>query len=609
MTRLETLRQYFGYAQFREGQEALIADIMGGKDVLGIMPTGAGKSICFQIPALMMRGIVLVVSPLISLMKDQVNALTQSGIPAAFINSSLTERQIAKALLNAGAGAYKLIYVAPERLLNQDFLRFAASAQVAMLTVDEAHCISQWGQDFRPSYTAIPDFIARLKHRPVVSAFTATATLLVRDDIINQLALNNPSVLVAGFDRPNLHFDVKRPGDKFAALISFLRERPGDAGIVYCSTRAAVEEVADRLKQGGYSAARYHAGLTDTERTANQNDFLHDRVKIMVATNAFGMGIDKSNVAFVVHYNMPKDIEGYYQEAGRAGRDGQPADCLLLYSGRDVATNMWLIENSAAEHVDEGTSAWLKERSIKRLNEMALYCQTNECLRGYILNYFGENLNEPCGNCANCSGEFEILDITHEAKKILSCVNMMRGRFGAGMVVDVLRGAKNARLRKLGLDRLAVFGTSEITSDGLQEMINHMILTGYLQKTADRYPVLRLGPKAAEATGPNAVISMKAARGKSHDGAKAAPAPAYTKKRRSEVPIDQNLLAALKDLRLTIAREQNLPAFVIFHDSTLADMCAKKPRNLDELLGVSGVGEVKAARYGERFLEAIADRN
>jgi len=598
MTKFETLKQYFGYDNFRSGQETLIDGIVAGRDVFGVMPTGAGKSLCFQIPALMMDGISIIVSPLISLMKDQVNALTQSGIPAAFINSSLNNWQIDKALHKALEGAYKLIYVAPERLFADDFLSFAQTAKISMLTVDEAHCISQWGQDFRPSYSQIPEFVASLPNRPVLSAFTATATARVREDIATLLELNDPLILVTGFNRENLYFEVQKTKDKYAALTKFLNAKKECCGIVYCSTRATVEEVCEKLKADGYNASRYHAGLDDDERHNNQDDFLYDRVQIMVATNAFGMGIDKSNVSFVVHYNMPKDMESYYQEAGRAGRDGEAANCILLYSGQDVRTNLWLIENAKdMQYPDKETEELLKERDRKRLREITFYCSTNDCLRGYILKYFGENPPNYCGNCGNCSTNFETADITVEAQKILSCVARMRERYGQKMLIDVLRGSKSEKVMRLGLDKLSTYGISEKTEKQLHEIINQLILMDYLIKTDDEYPVLKLGNCASEVLRNGKTVQMKLSKEKQDIA---------TIKKETR-PVDNGLFAVLRKLRLTIAKEQNVPAFVIFPDSTLTDMCVKAPATNEELLNVSGVGQVKLERYGERFLKAIAD--
>ena len=624
MTTHETLKQHFGYDTFREGQETLIEEILSGRDALGIMPTGAGKSLCFQVPALMFDGISIIISPLISLMKDQVNALTQSGIAAAFINSSLTERQIAKALTNAQNGAYKLIYIAPERLLTSEFLHFAHHANISMLTVDEAHCISQWGQDFRPSYTTIPQFIAQLQKRPVVSAFTATATPRVREDILAQLVLQNPAVLVSGFDRPNLYFDVKNPKDKFAALSQFLDDKKTRSGIVYCTTRANVEEVCASLNNHGYSASRYHAGLSDYERHNNQDDFLHDRVQIMVATNAFGMGIDKSNVSFVVHYNMPKDLEGYYQEAGRAGRDGEPADCLLLYSRGDVSTNLWLIDNARdVEYADVETEAALKKRNIERLQQMEHFCTTSNCLRKTILSYFGENsennenskTKENCGNCINCETPFQIKDITIDAQQIISCVARMKERFGMTMVTDVLRGRKNAKVLNFGLEKLSTFGINTKSAAQLSEIITFLINESYLHKTAEKFPIIQLGVNAKAALKPTAQIQMKTATTTAQTRFANDADARYSKSRKrlesgtfnAAKPVNPIVLAALKELRLKIAKEQNQPAFVIFHDSTLTDMSMKLPTTTEELMQVSGVGKVKAEKYGEQFLQAIKE--
>ena len=606
MTVQTVLKQYFGYDTFRGGQETLINDILAGKDVLGVMPTGAGKSICFQVPALIFEGITLVVSPLISLMKDQVNALVQSGVAAAYINSSLTEAQVYKALQRARDNSYKLIYIAPERLLTETFLGFAKSADISMVTVDEAHCISQWGHDFRPSYSKIPEFIENLPKRPIVSAFTATATPKVRDDIINLLRLVDPTVLGTGFDRPNLYFEVQKPKDKYSALLVFLMDKKEYSGIVYCSTRATVEEVCASLNQSGHNASRYHAGLSDRERHDNQDDFIYDRAKIMVATNAFGMGIDKSNVKFVVHYNMPKDVESYYQEAGRAGRDGEPADCLLLYSGLDVRTNMWLIENStgAEESEDELLREQLLERDRAKLREMTFYCATSDCLREYILKYFAERPPSYCGNCGNCAKNFETVDITVDAQKILSCVTRMKERYGMNMVIDTLRGSKNERIQRLRLDELTTYGICEQSAHQLRAIIQHLILGGYLVKTDDEFPVIKLGARADEILRGAGSVYMKLPKEKPAKLPKDKRSSKFEKEKGTE-PVDKRLFAALRELRLSIANELNLPAFVIFPDSTLTDMCRKLPTSQEELLGVAGVGKVKAQRYGKEFLDVI----
>lgn len=602
MTAHEVLKKYFGYDSFRGGQQELISAILSGQDVLGIMPTGAGKSICFQLPAMMLQGITLVVSPLISLMKDQVGALIQSGIPVAYINSTLTPRQMEAALYNAKQGKYKLIYVAPERLLAPDFLEFAQNTEISMLTVDEAHCISQWGQDFRPSYSQIPLFFDQLSKRPIVSAFTATATMRVREDIIELLSLKNPTVLVTGYDRKNLYFEVRTPENKMQALAEFLHKRLNKSGIVYCSTRKTVDEVCERLNRLGFSASRYHAGLSDEERHSNQDDFLFDRVQIMVATNAFGMGIDKSNVAFVIHYNMPKDIESYYQEAGRAGRDGSESDCLLLYSGQDVRTNQWIIENSKdATYPDEETERLLKERDFKRLKEMTFYSTTNDCLRGFILRYFGENPPGYCGHCSNCNTKFETVDITEDAQKILSCVARLKERFGAAMVVDVLRGSKSDRIRELGFDTLSTYGISEKTAHALRAMIEFLVQNGYLIRSEGQYATLRIDPKARDVLNGTISLQMKLAK----ERIQLAKAKSYAK---NTVPSGREpLYDRLRVLRHKIATEQGVPAFVVFADSSLVDMCIRLPRTSSQFLKVLGVGEIKLQRYGERFLTEIAD--
>lgn len=595
------LNKYFGYDSFREGQEQLIEGILAHRDCLGVMPTGAGKSMCFQIPALMFEGITLIISPLISLMKDQVNALTQSGIKAAFINSTLSERQIQLAIDNARYGAYKIIYVAPERLSESAFLDFAHQADISMVTVDEAHCISQWGQDFRPSYIEIADFVNSLRNRPVISAFTATATPVVREDIVRSLQLQDPTVLVSSFDRKNLFFEVQKPKDKFAALLDFLSDKGEKSGIVYCSTRAAVEEACDKLNKSGFNALPYHAGLPKGERHKNQDDFLYDRAQIMVATNAFGMGIDKSNVNYVVHYNMPKDIESYYQEAGRAGRDGENADCLLLYSGQDVRTNIFLVENNKdAVYADLETEKIIKERDRQRLKAMTYYCHTSDCLRSYILKYFGETTSTFCGNCINCNTNFEGIDVTEEAQKILSCIVRTKERYGVKTIVEVLRGSKSEKIMRLGLDKLSTYNISSSSEKRLREIINHLIISSYLYSTDDGYPVLKLTAASKEILYGNETVEMKCSKDIKKT-AKTIKTPEKT------APVNKKLFKILRELRLEIANEQNVPAFVIFSDSSLTDMCMKSPSTDEEFLKVSGVGQVKLERYGKRFLEAISN--
>ena len=587
----QALKQYFGYDHFRTGQEELIAAILQHRDCLGIMPTGAGKSVCFQVPALLLPGITIVVSPLISLMKDQVNALTQAGVRAAFINSTLTDRQTYLALDNAKNGVYKIIYVAPERLESRGFLAFAQTANIAMVVVDEAHCISQWGQDFRPSYLNITAFLAHLPRRPILSAFTATATARVREDIINALALESPTLLVSGFDRSNLSFMVKQPKNKKTALLSFLETRRNQCGIIYCATRKKVEEVCQFLLDEGFEASRYHAGLPDQERHTNQEDFLHDHVHIMVATNAFGMGIDKSNVNFVVHYNMPADIESYYQEVGRAGRDGQPADCLLLYSSQDI-----IIHNLLIDHSNEPDQ---KQQSRKRLKDMAYFCNAADCLRWLILRYFGETAKESCNNCSNCLENLELTDVTTEAQKIISCVIKSGERYGAGTIVDVLRGSKSEKITGWGLDKLSTYNISTFSDRHLRDIIQYLTLHEFLYVSEGKYPTLSRGKRAADVLQGQTLVKIKLSSGQT--GRQASPT-----KKAAQGEVNAKLFEALKFVRKEIATKQRVPAFVIFPDSTLVDMCRKMPQNEQDMLAVSGVGEVKLQKYGSIFLATIA---
>ena len=611
MTQYEILKQYFGYDTFRDGQDVLINSILEGRDVLGVMPTGAGKSLCYQIPALMMDGITLVISPLISLMKDQVSNLNQVGILAAYINSSLTAAQYYKVLDLARAGRYPIIYVAPERLVSEDFLRFALDGQVkiSMVAVDEAHCVSQWGQDFRPSYLKIVDFINRLPVRPVVSAFTATATAEVRDDIIDILMLRDPKVMTTGFDRSNLYFAVQNPKDKYATLVNYLERHKGESGIIYCLTRKVVEEVCSQLIREGFSMTRYHAGLSDGERKQNQEDFIYDRAQIMVATNAFGMGIDKSNVRFVVHYNMPKNMESYYQEAGRAGRDGEPAECILLYGGQDVVTNQFFIDhNQDNEALDAVTREIVMERDRERLRKMTFYCFTNECLRDYILRYFGEYGSNYCGNCSNCLSQFEEVDVTDIARALLGCVESCRQRYGTNVIIDTVHGANTAKIRNYRMDENPYYAElAKVPTYKLRQVMNHLMLDGYLGVTNDGYAIVRLTGKSGDVLQEGAVVTMKMAREQEHP----ARMKSEKKGKKGRVPgvslseTDEGLFEKLRALRTEIAKEENVPPYIVFSDKTLVSMCMVKPRTKAEMLTVSGVGEFKFDKYGGRFLDCV----
>lgn len=595
------LKEYFGHDSFREGQDRITDSLLSGRDVLGIMPTGAGKSICYQVPALMFEGVTVVVSPLISLMKDQVSALVQSGVAAAYINSSLTHAQYLKVLQNTKNGKYKIIYVAPERLCAPAFLEICRRLSISMVAVDEAHCVSQWGQDFRPSYLKIPDFIESLPSRPVVGAFTATATGTVREDIKNLLKLRSPLVVATGFDRPNLFFSVMHPNKKSIALMKLIKERKGESGIVYCSTRKAVEEVCELLNKNGFTATRYHAGLDEDERRLNQDDFVYDRAPIMVATNAFGMGIDKSNVSFVIHYNMPKNMESYYQEAGRAGRDGRNADCILLYSSKDVRTNQFLINNSEPNpDLTEDEQEEVRRRDRERLKKMTFYCTTHKCLRKFILEYFGDKSPERCCKCSNCLSNHENTDITVDAQKIMSCVARTGQRYGKKVICDVLRGSKNERLISAGLSRQSTYGImADCTEKRLRDIIEYLCENGYMTAEGDEYPILRLTPKSRGVlTGSETLrMMLEIPQKKKASSAKSAALP----------PEDEKLLTALKELRKSLAMRQSVPAYVVFSDATLMDMCRIKPKTRDEFMEVSGVGQRKAIRYGEVFLATIAE--
>ena len=597
----EVLYRYFGYTAFRSGQAELIDAQLSGQDVFGIMPTGGGKSLCYQIPALMLEGITLVVSPLISLMKDQVTALKNMGVSAAYVNRSLSAEQIRLVLRNIQQKKYKIIYIAPERLLTESFLAAISNLKIAMVAVDEAHCISQWGQDFRPSYLRIADFLKLLKVRPVVSAFTATATQEVRDDVERILGLQNPLRIITGYDRPNLRFAVVQPKSKPLALLDFIEARPGKCGIVYCSTRKEVEKVCQMLQNKGISATRYHAGLSEEERHTNQDDFVYDRCKVMVATNAFGMGIDKSKVGYVIHYNMPQCIESYYQEAGRAGRDGENADCILLYSPSDIRTAKFLIQHPTEnEELSEEERSNLIKRELIRLDAMVGYCNTSHCLRGYILEYFGQEYPQLCGNCSNCESTAEQRDITEYAKMILSCIYRIHEQLGYSLgitlVVRVLHGSREKRIKELRLDRLSTYGLmNHVPRAEIREMISALENQGYIMTHPDRGD-LNLTDKAREVLFHGEKVKMLVRKKKREKS---------RKEDASSNPNTAGLLEELKALRLTLAKEENMPAYIVFSNATLKDMAQKAPVTMAEFLAVSGVGKFKAERYGQRFLTAI----
>ena len=609
MDKYEILKRYFGYDTFRNAQETLIDNILEGKDTLGIMPTGAGKSLCYQIPALLMDGITLVISPLISLMKDQVGSLNQAGIHAAFLNSSLTVNQYYKALSFAKQGRYPIIYVAPERLVTEEFLDFALNSNIVMVAVDEAHCVSQWGQDFRPSYLKIVEFIKKLPKRPIVSAFTATATKEVRDDIIDILELQSPMVITTGFDRRNLYFGVMTVKDRYSAIKNYLEIHNSDSGIIYCLTRKQVEEVCERLIKEGFLVTRYHAGLSDEERRKNQDDFIYDRIPIMISTSAFGMGIDKSNVRFVLHYGMPKNIESYYQEAGRAGRDGEPAECILYYSSRDVITNQLFIDNNQDNiELDEVTRAIVKERDRERLKKMTFYCFTNECLRDYILKYFGEYGSNYCGNCSNCLTQFEQVDVTEIARALISCVESSRQRYGTTVIIDTVHGANTAKIKSYRMNENPYYSVlSKVPTYRIRQVLNYLQLEEYLFITSDDYAVVKLGVKAKEID--NKQIIMKLAKESSRETKEV-----KSKSKKSKAAIlgkeqftknEESLFEKLRGLRTEIAREEKVPPYIVFSDKTLTHMCIVKPKSKQEMLKVSGVGEFKFEKYGERFLNCI----
>ncbi|WP_417203452.1 DNA helicase RecQ [Acetoanaerobium sticklandii] len=593
------LKTYFGYDEFRNGQDKLIESIIEGRDALGIMPTGGGKSICYQLPAIALDGITIVISPLISLMKDQVDSLNELGINAAFINSTLDNGEFLQILEGIRANSYKIVYVAPERLNTDSFINLVKDIRISLVAVDEAHCISQWGHDFRPSYLEIPRFINSLKQRPAVAAFTATATKEIIKEIKRLIGLRNPIEVTTGFDRPNLYYQVLKVSNKSKFLIEYLNENfKTESGIVYCATRKSVESLVKILNDKGFSTVGYHGGMNSEERQNNQDEFILGNKRLIVATNAFGMGIDKPDVRFVIHYNMPKNMEAYYQEAGRAGRDGEKSDCILLYSASDIVKQKLMIQN---DDIDPKR----QEMLYKNLQYLVNYCNTNDCLRNQILNYFDEDsASDKCKNCSNCIDSSEMIDITLEAQKILSCIYRVNQRYGANMVIQVLRGSKNKKILEARLDNVSTYGIMKEYSDSaISEIIMTLVSSGYIHMTHDKYPVLKLTSKSADVlSGKTKLHHKKHLLQKKDEKEKASKSI-----KGGNIDFNIELFEKLKQYRYKIAQEKGLPPYVIFHDIALKEMAAYLPVNKESFLEIKGVGEKKYENYGEGFIDIIKE--
>lgn len=578
----QTLKQYYGYTSFRPGQQTIIEAILNGQDVIGIMPTGGGKSLCYQIPAIEMEGVTLVISPLISLMKDQVDGLLAMGVKAGFLTSQLTLDEQNETLRQAMTNEIDLLYVSPERLENSYFLGRLRQMQVNLIAVDEAHCISQWGHDFRPSYQAIPAVRDHCSTNPPFAAFTATATQKVREDIVTKLELNSPYEFTASFDRPNLTFSIVHPKKKQVKLLDLLKDK--ESSVIYCNTRKNVERVHSLLKKNGYDVGYYHAGLTPAERTQYQEDFLYDKSPIIVATNAFGMGIDKSNVRRVIHYNMPLDMESYYQEAGRAGRDGAPAEAILFYSSQDIITNNLLIEQGNHPHAK------------KNLNTIISYCKTGRCLRKTILDYFDEHPSfDSCDNCSNCNGETELVEVTQSCQKILSCIFRMDQQYGMGLITDVLRGKENARIKSQGFNELSTHGImKDSTDEEIKDIIALMVSEQFLHVGGDQYPILKFTEKSVDLLHARHKLFMT-----KHQKETVKAKQPFVEE------YEEELFEQLRALRKEIATEIKKPPFVVFTDKALMSMAAVFPLTPEDFLSVHGVGEAKLEKYGDEFIEVI----
>lgn len=594
----EGLKKYFGYTEFRTGQKELIEHVLTGRDVLGIMPTGGGKSLCYQLPAILKPGVTLVISPLISLMKDQVDGLNEMGIGAVYINSSLEQAEISQRIARVRKGEVKLLYVAPERLNSDWFVGLVQSVGVSFIAVDEAHCISHWGHDFRPSYQEIPAFINRLTHRPVVAAFTATATLRVVEEIKTALGLVDPYALTTGFDRPNLSYQVATPPSKYSYLQTYLSGNHGEAsGIIYCATRKTVEGLTKKLRMDGFNAEGYHGGMDTDIRKQVQENFMLDTTRIIVATNAFGMGIDKPDVRFVVHYNMPGNMEAYYQEAGRAGRDGEPGDCILMYSPSDIINQKLILDNDAMDPVR-------KAMLFENLQILINYCHTQNCLRRTIMEYFGESgTGEFCGNCGNCNESGELADVTLEAQKIISCIYRVEQRYGLTVVIKVLKGSKDQKLRDNRLDQVSTYGLLADTPEGsIKEIIMSLISQGYVHMTTDAYPVLKLRTESKQVLSGEARILIRKSRIETARKSKKSP-----KMKSTAQPVNGGLYDQLVALRKSLAAKKGVPTYVIFHNKALEEMAQVYPRSRSEFLAISGVGEKKYETYGDEFAQIIAN--